>query len=55
MNNYITPSILKTISIEMESGILLGSIVDNATVETTGQEVVNYDFNNTELFNHKWE
>ena len=51
---YETPEIIETV--ETESPHICSSSVacDGMTVETTGQEVVTYDFNN-ETFNHNWE
>ena len=35
------------------AGVLLGSLADRVTIETTGQKVENYDFSHNE-FNHEW-
>lgn len=52
--NYKTPIILKVTPIEMAGTILAASVMDDSTVETTGQEVVNYDFSG-QAFNHEWK
>ena len=47
---------LREVCIQNESAFLLGSIVDNiGTVESTGQEVKEYDFSDEQTFNHTWE
>lgn len=50
--NYGTPTILQETRIVLEQN-LMASVVDNLTVESTGQEVETFDFNSTE-FNHTW-
>ncbi len=50
---YQKPAILQEFSIEMEAAILAGSVADKTSVETTGQEVEEYDFG-TDGFNHTW-
>ncbi len=52
---YRHPEVLREVRTEVESAFLLGSIVDNiGTVESTGQEVKEYNFADSE-FNHTWE
>ena len=57
MNNfYKRPVVLREVRTETECAFLLGSIVDNiGTVESTGQEVKEYDFADEQTFNHTWE
>ena len=53
---YVSPVVLQSVSLEMEEGILAGSVANNASVQTTGQEVVTYDFSpSSTTFNHEWE
>lgn len=53
--NYKRPLVLREVCTETECAFLLGSIVDNVgTVESTGQEVKEYDFTDNQ-FNHTWE
>lgn len=52
---YQSPRILKIVNIKLGNDLLSGSVVDSSTsVTSTGQEVVDYDFSNSE-FNHNWE
>ena len=53
---YREPRVLREVRTETESAFLLGSIVDNiGTVESTGQEVKEYNFADQTQFNHTWE
>ena len=53
---YRHPEVLREVRTEVESAFLLGSIVDNiGTVESTGQEVKEYNFADQTQFNHTWE
>ncbi len=53
---YQRPGVIREVRTEMECAFLLGSIVDNVgTVESTGQEVKEYDFADDTQFNHTWE
>ena len=53
---YKRPEVLREVRTEIECAFLLGSIVDNVgVVESTGQEVKEYDFSNETQFNHTWE
>lgn len=53
---YKSPLVLREVGVETETSFLLGSIVDNVgTVESTGQEVKEYDFADETQFNHTWE
>jgi hypothetical protein len=55
---YVSPVVLQSVSLEMEEGILAGSAITSSTnVQTTGQEVVTYDFtpSSSSPFNHEWE
>ena len=51
---FTRPAILQELSLLPDSPILAGSVVDNVTVYSTGQEVENHDFSG-EDFNHEWE
>ena len=53
---YKRPEILQEIRTETEKAFLLASVVDNlAPVESTGQEVKEYNFADNTSFNHEWE
>lgn len=53
---YNRPEILQEVGVQVESAFLLGSVVDNlAPVESTGQEVKEYNFADENQFNHTWE
>ena len=53
---YERPEVLREVGVEAETSFLLGSIVDNiGTVESTGQEVKEYNFADEQTFNHTWE
>ena len=51
---FTRPAILQELSLLPDTPILAGSVVDNTTVYSTGQDVVNHDFSD-EDFNHEWE
>ena len=52
---YITPAVIKRVSVELESPILAGSVVTkDSKISTTGQEVVTHDFSDSS-FNQVWE
>ena len=52
---YETPCVLENIVVELEHEILGASVItEDTTVETTGQEFVEYDFTGEEYY-HKWE
>lgn len=53
-NFYQSPKVLKEVSVRLERDLLKASLVDTATVVSTGQEVKEYDFT-SEGFNHTWE
>ena len=53
---YNRPCVLREAGVDVETSFLLGSIVDNiGTVESTGQEVKEYNFADQSQFNHTWE
>ena len=55
-NDYITPRVLKTLTVAMENDLLLGSVVTKDTqVQSTGQETQSIDFSSDASFNHSWE
>lgn len=52
---YIVPSIIKTVSVDLETDILAASTVQpESEVKTMGQEVVTMDFSQTS-FNQEWD
>ena len=54
---YMTPTIFKVVEVELEYGLLAGSVVDNiAGIETGGQEVGGYydNLDSGSTFNHEW-
>lgn len=52
---YVSPSIIKTVSVEIETGILASSTIQpDSEVKTTGQEVVSMDFSQSS-FNQDWD
>ena len=53
---YKNPHVIREVQPLFEAAFLLGSIVDNiGVVESTGQEVKEYDFSEETQFNHTWE
>ena len=51
---FTRPAVLQELSLLPDSPILAGSVVDNTTIVSTGQEVEQHDFSG-EDFNHNWE
>ena len=51
---YMAPAILREVNLQVEGEILTGSVVDTTTVVSTGQEVEEYDFSQSD-FNHDWK
>ena len=51
---FVKPEILREITLLPECPILAGSVVDNTTIVSTGQEVQTHDFSDAS-FNHNWE
>ena len=51
---FVKPEILREITLLPECPILAGSVVDNTTIVSTGQEVQTHDFSDSS-FNHNWE
>ena len=52
--DYRTPAVLQVAEVALERNLLAGpSVVDTLIVESTGQEVKEYDFTDTN-FNHEW-
>ena len=51
---YEAPAILREVDLQVEGEILTGSVVDTTTVVSTGQEVEEYDFSQSD-FNHDWK
>ncbi len=57
-SKYKTPAVIRKVSIELESPLLAGSVVDSFNaggVDTTGQEVVKKNMDDGTSFNHIWE
>ena len=52
--HFVRPAVLQELSLLPDMPILAGSLVDNATIVSTGQDVENYDFSGDD-FNHEWE
>lgn len=53
---YMAPVVRKRVSVELETSILTGSVVnDKSTIQTTGQKVETYDFSDASTFNTSWE
>lgn len=48
------PAILRELALTGSGPILQGSVSDNTTIVSTGQEVKEYDFSG-DNFNHTWE
>lgn len=57
MKNYVSPAVLSRCKLELENNILQSSVVEFiGTVESTGQNVHNFDWNNQQpYFNHNWD
>ena len=59
-HSFDAPRVLSVFPVRMEKGILQESIVEFIeSVETTGHEVANYDWSQTDsngenMFNHNW-
>lgn len=52
---YESPMVLEDVIMELEHEILGASVItEDTTVETTGQEVIEYDFTGDEYY-HNWE
>jgi len=52
---YISPSVIREVSIALETDLLAGSTVNKSSeVKTTGQEVVTMDFSQSS-FNQEWD
>ena len=50
---FVKPAIGQEITLLPECPILAGSVVDDTTIVSTGQEVKTYDFGDSS-FNHNW-
>lgn len=50
---FTRPAVLQELSLLPDSPILAGSVVDNTTIVSTGQEV--QDWNYESDFDHNWE
>ncbi|MBR1869435.1 MAG: hypothetical protein IJ799_05150 [Bacteroidales bacterium] len=55
MGKYVAPRIIKTVSVELGTGILAASTIQpDSEVRTTGQEIVTMDFSQPS-FNQEWD
>lgn len=54
---YKAPAILREVRLQLEGGLLDGSVVDHSDITSVGQRVKDYDFSedNTDGFNFNWE
>jgi len=56
--NFEPPRIIKHLGYELENPVLSQSLVNDLTVKSTGQEVEDYEFSNSERnkdgFNFEW-
>ena len=56
MKKYEKPNIIKVVELELENNIMTSSVaVEDTTVQTTGQEVVTYDFSDNSFTNQFWQ
>ena len=55
-HKFESPRVIRTVQMNLEQSILTASVADNTTVETTGQEVVEYGAPTADqsTFNHEW-
>ena len=52
---YLAPSVIKQVSVELETNLLGASTIQsNSEVKTTGQEIVTMDFSQSS-FNQDWD
>ena len=53
---FIRPAVLQEVQLLPGTPILQGSVSDNTTIVSMGQEVKEYDFSDPNgNFNHQWE
>ncbi|MBR4586031.1 MAG: hypothetical protein IKO29_04750 [Bacteroidales bacterium] len=52
---FVKPDILQEPILLSARAILQGSVSDNTTIVSMGQQVVTYEFDDSDEFNHKWE
>ena len=52
---FVKPVVLQEVALLPGSPILQGSVSDNTTVISMGQEVVPMDVDDPSSFNHNWE
>ena len=53
---YMAPVVRKRISVELETAILTGSVVNkDSNIQTAGQKVETFDFSDASTFNTSWE
>ena len=51
---YAQPCVLQQSEILLERDILTASIIQDMTVESTGQEVMEFNYSTDTQFNHEW-
>lgn len=51
---FVKPAVLEELILHLDRPILDGSVVDNATIISTGQEVETHDFTGND-FDFQWE
>jgi len=56
-HKFESPRVIRTVQMNLEQSILTASVADNTTIETTGQEVVEYGAPTADpaTFNHEWK
>lgn len=53
---FESPRVIRSVQMNLEQSILTASVADTTTIETTGQEVVEYGAPTADpsTFNHEW-
>ena len=51
---FESPRVIRSVQMNLEQSILTASVADTTTIETTGQEVVEYGADPA-TFNHEWK
>lgn len=52
---FVRPIVLQELMLLPGTPILQGSVSDNTTIVSTGQQVETYEFDDHQNFNHNWE
>ena len=50
---FVRPAVLQEVTLLCDAPVLAGSVVDNTTIISTGQEVKEWNYEND--FDHNWE